>query len=511
MEQNYILLILNCDKYKHKAELQKQLWVDKELPSNIQYYYVRGDPTLKTFEFNHADHTLYVNCKDDYVSLPQKVIKALDAVEKTFKYKYIFKTDDDQMLVNKTFFQDLMRELQEHKYDYGGFTIDVRDHYSTYRIERVEKKILLRECTYCNGRFYLLSNRSVKHLLLKEKDFEEYIFEDHAIGYSLRDLSDIQIKKIENQYDDFIDIPLYINSKYYIHTECVNCPEICINAIRSFVKTHPELKLNVFLTRDDMKYLEENLPKEINEQIIYNPVSDVLKDVYRQNGHLATAMLWNYVILNCKASTMNVIHIDSDVFFRGDIVLDIIKKMEEGYDIVGGCRPYKKFNEEHNLNLSDTVSTYCFGYNPSLIKDYYAIDDAILVPMIRGFHNPLGHKIMYFFDPITFTMLENNAKMYHISHQVIGYLDKDMNQNSYVKGLFPNFDVADKIIHFSAVGSGLTYRKNGYKSDVPKSYLEAGLKSLENYESIFNPDCFKDTDSEEIKIIREWNLNICTN
>jgi len=511
MEQNYILLILNCDKYKHKAELQKQLWIDKELPSNIQYYYVRGDPTLKTFEFNHANHTLYVNCKDDYISLPQKTIKALDAVEKTFKYKYIFKTDDDQMLVNKTFFQDLMKELQEHKYDYGGFTLNVKDHYSTCRIERVEKKILLKACTYCNGRFYLLSNRAVKHVLLKEKDFEEYVFEDHAIGLSLTDLYKIKIKSLETQLGDFMDIPMYIESKYFIHTECVNCPEICINAIKSFYKTHSELKLNVFLTKDDMTYLQERLSPEINDNITYHIVSDILKNVYKQNGHLATAMLWNYVILNCKSEMKKIIHIDSDVFFRGDIVLDVIKKMEEGYDIVGGCRTYKKFNQDHNLNLADTVSTYCFGYDPSFIDETYIVDDEILIPMIRGFFNPLGHRVMDFFDPITYTMLHNKARMFHISHEVIGYLDKDMNQNSYVRNMFPNFDVAEKIIHFAAVGSGLTYRKNGYESNVPKSYLEAGLKSLKNYESIFNPDCFSDNDSEEIKTIRQWNLNICNN
>lgn len=508
MEQNYILLILNCEKYKHKADLQRQLWVDRELPSNIQYYYVRGDPTLKTFEFNHADHILYVNCKDDYVSLPQKTIKALDAVEKTFHYKYIFKTDDDQMLVNKTFFQDLIKEIQEYKYDYGGFALDVKDHYSTYRIERVEKKILLKACTYCNGRFYLLSRRAVKHLLLREIDFQDYVFEDHAVGLSLSDLYKINIKRFKTQFEDFMDIPMYIENKYFIHTECVNCPEICINAIKSFYKTHPELKLNVFLTQEDSVYLNSKLPEEINNNMIYHIVSDVLKNVYKQNGHLATAMLWNYVILNCTSSLKKIIHIDSDVFFRGDIVIDVIKKMEEGYDIVGGCRAYKKFNQDHNLNLKDTVSTYCFGYDPKFIDEAFIIDDTMLVPMLRGFFNPLGHKVQDFFDPVTFTMLHNKAKMFHISNEVIGYLDTDMNQNSYAKGEFPNFDVADKIIHFSAVGSGLTYRKNGYQSNVPKSYLESGLNSLKNYEAIFNPDCFSDTDSEEIKTIRQWNLNI---
>ena len=41
---DYILLILNCEKYKDKAENQKETWL-KLLPQHIRYYHVIGNKT----------------------------------------------------------------------------------------------------------------------------------------------------------------------------------------------------------------------------------------------------------------------------------------------------------------------------------------------------------------------------------------------------------------------------------------------------------------------------------
>ena len=40
--QKYILLILNCYKYKYKAEKQTDLWL-KKLDNNLLYFHVIGD------------------------------------------------------------------------------------------------------------------------------------------------------------------------------------------------------------------------------------------------------------------------------------------------------------------------------------------------------------------------------------------------------------------------------------------------------------------------------------
>ena len=60
---DYILLIMNCAKYRWKAEIQKQTW----LPLiNLKYYHVLGDEMLTTdFKFDNDSNILWVNTKDD--------------------------------------------------------------------------------------------------------------------------------------------------------------------------------------------------------------------------------------------------------------------------------------------------------------------------------------------------------------------------------------------------------------------------------------------------------------
>jgi hypothetical protein len=39
IKQDFILLIFNCEKYRYKALMQKETWL-QELPVNIIYYHV---------------------------------------------------------------------------------------------------------------------------------------------------------------------------------------------------------------------------------------------------------------------------------------------------------------------------------------------------------------------------------------------------------------------------------------------------------------------------------------
>ena len=195
IDQNYILLILNCYKYKYKARQQIETWL-KKLDSNIIYFHVIGD--VEKCKDNHDNNNnnddyffdfhnkiLYTKTKDDYLSLPHKVITALEAVNNTYKYDYIFKTDDDQELVDDGFFNKMMTTLSTKNYNYGGRLLNVNDHYSTYYTVHSElpKKLLLRRTSYCSGRFYFLSKAAVIHLLDKKEHMKEHVIEDHAIGY----------------------------------------------------------------------------------------------------------------------------------------------------------------------------------------------------------------------------------------------------------------------------------------------------------------------------------------
>jgi hypothetical protein len=195
---DFILLILNCEKYKYKAERQKETWL-KYLPDNLLYFHVIGknieNNSENDYEIDKDNRILYVNTKDDYNSLPHKVITAYKIIHKLYNFKYIFKTDDDQMLNNNNFFATIIkqlrnREVQKMKSHYGGFIIDVKqDYYSKYYMihEELPQNLIVKRTKYCSGRFYFLSNESIKYLIEKEEEIKKEYLEDYAIGYNLSD------------------------------------------------------------------------------------------------------------------------------------------------------------------------------------------------------------------------------------------------------------------------------------------------------------------------------------
>lgn len=205
IEQDYILIILNCHKYREKAILQKNTWL-KTLPNNVKYFHIIGDIDKcngQKFLFDNDESILYVNTKDDYNSLPSKVINALDAINSTYKYKYIFKTDDDQKLIYNNFFESLTAQLSKNnEVHYGGFIINVEDHISDYYKvhDCLPQNLKLKKCTYCNGRFYLLSSIATQQLIEHKTEISEYIIEDHTIGLYLNDTYKKNMLFIDNRH-----------------------------------------------------------------------------------------------------------------------------------------------------------------------------------------------------------------------------------------------------------------------------------------------------------------------
>lgn len=352
MKEDYILLILNCEKYKHKSKVQKKLWVDNL--KGIKYFYIRGDETICT-DFKFDKDTLYVKCKDNYTSLPTKIITALDAVKKTFEYKYVFKTDDDQMLVNKNFFSDLIKDLEEEKYDYGGFVVDIKKHYTNYKYDNVDKKVLLNDCSYVNGRFYFLSPRCVDYLLTKKNLFYDYIYEDYAIGYELRNF-DKKVKRYDTQFDNFLDVPIYVNNKYHIFTICLSDKDSCISMIKNFINLYTDICINIYLTIEDVEYFKNNLEEKYIENVEYNIINSNIKNVER---NYANMMIWQNVINSCKSMDRNILYIDSsykEVINLYDIICDI----ENNYDAVNTSDKVLCLNSKFigdNFNKEDLESS----------------------------------------------------------------------------------------------------------------------------------------------------------
>jgi hypothetical protein len=210
LEQDYVMLILNCKKYIKKAVFQKKTWLPN-IPTYLKYYHVIGDETLDTdYKFDDLNNILWLKVADDYNSLPKKVIAAYIAVSKTFSFKYIFKTDDDQILTNSKFFDiitNLIKKMSPPPH-YGGYIVDVKQPYlSQYnRIHpELPSELPLYKTKYCSGRFYFLSRSAISNLINKRDKIEKEYLEDYAIGYNLHDIFKTNILNIAtNHY--FTDI-----------------------------------------------------------------------------------------------------------------------------------------------------------------------------------------------------------------------------------------------------------------------------------------------------------------
>lgn len=203
--QPFVLLILNCQKYAFKAQKQRETWLP-QIPQDLVYYHVVGDPTLIGCDFVVDDdqHRLTVKTADDYVSLPQKVMQALEAVELTFDCDFVLKTDDDQQLVEPKFLETLQRLLRVKTplSHYGGHVIDVKQPYLSeyHRIHpELPPHLPIHPTNYCNGRFYFLSRWAILDLLSKKEKIAHEYLEDYAIGYHLDPKYKENLLRLDNQ------------------------------------------------------------------------------------------------------------------------------------------------------------------------------------------------------------------------------------------------------------------------------------------------------------------------
>jgi len=189
-KKDIILLIMNCHNYKYKAQKQLSTWLPL-LSKDILYFHVLGDPLLKEpFIIDTNNPILYVKCDDGYNSLPKKVIRAFDAIDSTYDFQYIFKTDDDQNVIDTKVFETIRDILLKKvpKVHYAGSVVPVPVAYKSeyYRIHpELPCDLIIHPTSYCSGRFYALSSEAVFNLIHKKEKIEMEFLEDYAIGLNL--------------------------------------------------------------------------------------------------------------------------------------------------------------------------------------------------------------------------------------------------------------------------------------------------------------------------------------
>lgn len=265
-----------------------------------------------------------------------------------------------------------------------------------------------------------------------------------------------------------------MQNKAFVFTESYGCGLILKKCLESFFRHHPDTVVHVFGTHKDFKELGKF------KNVEYVELSDdlELKECFK-HGHLGTAHIGARVIKEFSKGFDYVIHFDSDVIFQKESLSLLYDKIDEGYDLIGPVRCYKNnMNGRTDLSeLSDVSQTYFYAFNKTKISDYSFAD---LRKMIVGFHNPLNHPILDYFDPVSFDILKNGGKSYFLNVDLVGGLTMEGNRKNKYEELNSDMDFGENLMHFAGVGSGMKFYFQGAEQ-TNQSYVDWALKRFALY------------------------------
>ena len=253
--------------------------------------------------------------------------------------------------------------------------------------------------------------------------------------------------------------------KAFIFTEAFNCGKILSVCLESFHKHH-DLKIHIIGTSRD--FLEAGDIINHRNNILINWDSNSSAQEKWSTGHHGTALAFATSLKGNLHDKQFVIHLDSDCFFKGECISDILDMLDSGFDIVGSPRPYK-----NNLsgvkgldNTPDCVSTYLMGVNVNKILNF---EYDTFIKMCGGWTSPTGYRVLDFFDPVTHSIIRNGGKIGFLNTHKYGGIDLNGSKfNGFESNL--NFDCGTHIAHFGGVGSGKAVSDN--LSSPPKGYAD---------------------------------------
>ena len=268
----------------------------------------------------------------------------------------------------------------------------------------------------------------------------------------------------------------------FLYMDIYRCGKIARVSVNSFVRQYPQMELHLFGVADDFAWLQDMSSKG---KLVFENISSDKKLLRRWDvhGHWGTAHLWSRLIQSRPEKYL--IHLDSDIIFRGRSLDPIFDKMDKGYDLIGSPRNYKNnLNRRDDVrHLSDLVQTALFAFNRELISEHPFEE---LVDMVRGYFNPLGHAVIDFFDPVMFEILKNGGKIFYLDIDDYGGTHRDGHRKNVMSELNLAADFGRLLCHYSSVGSGMKYYHDPLsRIFTPKSYTGHALKRYWSFCKIF--------------------------
>lgn len=287
---------------------------------------------------------------------------------------------------------------------------------------------------------------------------------------------------------------MYMEDDVFVFTEIVRCGLIGNVAFKTFHQFHTR-PLHIYGRKEDFQFIEAH-PNNIQHYLDDKPE---IVNAFNA-GHRGTSMVWTNVIL--ERPEKYIIHIDSDVVFRGDAVEEVVKKLKDGYDIVGSIRNYPNNPHKHRndvRHLPDVTATYCFGFNKNLIyvkeADLLArlVENSLDFQVVEQLNMKYPGRYSYvptldYFDPVAFLMIKEGGRVGILDKDIMGGFDEQGGRVNKYGDLNKETDFGDKIVHFASVGSGLNFlqmKQRGEAIHVDTWYVDYALGKLDLYMRLF--------------------------
>jgi hypothetical protein len=227
----YLIGIMTCSKYLHKAEEQyKKYFTNIHDYENIVYVKFIGDPTIEgDYIYQKENNLLILKCKDDYLNLPNKVYCFYKTICALFPdITNVVKMDDD-VIVDLPKLYSLITLCKD--IPYAGRYVCVGSTLSTWLYQKTDVcseypelgliPVYMYPQEYCAGCIYLLTKTSIdiivkypelfppfpnnyseyiKHLNGETKAFINlHVFEDYNVGMVLTKLNNVPITQIREE------------------------------------------------------------------------------------------------------------------------------------------------------------------------------------------------------------------------------------------------------------------------------------------------------------------------